>query len=99
MVVSGEYQVRPPMAPTHFFLIEVSQPALASGATAAACAAIAKLLGELPGGERTQVSDRPSVCTLFQPKQPEANHALHAHCLLTHGRRLLLLLSGVRGHL
>ena len=27
MAVTAEYQVRPPMAPTHFFLIDVSQPA------------------------------------------------------------------------
>lgn len=25
MTVTAEYQVRPPMAPTHFFLIDVSQ--------------------------------------------------------------------------
>ena len=55
MTVTAEYQARPPMRPTHFFLIEVSQPAIASGATAAACSSLAKLLDELPGGERTQV--------------------------------------------
>jgi protein transport protein SEC24 len=43
------------MRPTHFFLVEVSQPAIASGATAAACSSLAKLLDELPGGDRTQV--------------------------------------------
>ena len=55
MSVSGEYQVRPPMRPTHFFLIDVSQPAVSSGATAAVCSSVAKILDELPGGERTQV--------------------------------------------
>lgn len=55
MTVTAEYQVRPPMAPTHFFLIDVSQPAVASGATAAICSSIARVLDELPGGDRTQV--------------------------------------------
>ena len=55
MTVTPEYQVRPPMRPTHFFLIDVTQPAVASGATAAICSSVAKLLDDLPGGDRTQV--------------------------------------------
>lgn len=55
MSVTPEYQVRPPMKPTHFFLIDVSQPAVASGATAAVCSSVARILDDLPGGERTQV--------------------------------------------
>jgi protein transport protein SEC24 len=43
------------MRPTHFFLIDVSAAAVASGATAAVCSSIARCLDELPGGERTQV--------------------------------------------
>lgn len=42
-------QVRPPMTPTHFFLIDVSFIAVTSGATAAACASVARVLDELPG--------------------------------------------------
>ena len=55
MSVTAEYQVRPPMRPTHFFLIDVSQPAVASGATAAVCSSVARILDDLPGGDRTQV--------------------------------------------
>lgn len=55
LVATKEYMVRPPMPPTHFFLIDVSFPAISTGATAAACSSIAKILGELPGGDRTQV--------------------------------------------
>jgi protein transport protein SEC24 len=51
----AEYQVRPPVPPTFFFLIEVTAGAVASGAAAAACASLARLLDELPGGGRTRV--------------------------------------------
>lgn len=37
------------MAPTHFFLIDVSYTAVSSGATASACASVARVLDELPG--------------------------------------------------
>lgn len=57
MTVTPEYQVRPPMRPTHFFLVDVSQPAIASGATAAVCSSIARILDDLPGGDRTQVGE------------------------------------------
>lgn len=60
--MGGEYQVRPPMRPTHFFLIDVSQPAIASGATLAVCSSVARLLDELPGGDRTQVCSKPAKC-------------------------------------
>ena len=53
--VAGEYLVRPPVAPTFFFLIEVTSGAVSSGATAAACASVAQLLDELPGEDRTRV--------------------------------------------
>lgn len=38
------------MAPTHFFLIDVSYTAVCSGATVSACASVARILDELPGG-------------------------------------------------
>ena len=37
------------MPPTHFFLIDVSYIAVSSGAAAAACASVARVLDELPG--------------------------------------------------
>ena len=42
-MATAEFMVRPPMPPVHFFLIDVSQPAIASGATAAVCSSIAKV--------------------------------------------------------
>jgi Sec23/Sec24 trunk domain len=42
-------QVREPMPPTHFFLIDVSYDAVSTGATAAACAAVARVLDDLQG--------------------------------------------------
>ncbi|GAB4822012.1 hypothetical protein N2152v2_009058 [Parachlorella kessleri] len=55
LVATKEYMVRPPMSPVHFFLIDVSHPAVSTGATAAVCSSIAKILQELPGGDRTEV--------------------------------------------
>ena len=47
--------VRPPMAPSFLFLLDVSGSATSSGATAAACLALKRSLGDLPGGARCQV--------------------------------------------
>jgi protein transport protein SEC24 len=58
VVATKEYMVRPPMPPVHFFLIETTPQALASGATAAACSSISKLLDDIDqsaGGEIAQV--------------------------------------------
>lgn len=54
-VATAEYMVRPPALPTFLFVIDVSAPAIGSGATASVCASIGKLLDELPGGDRTLV--------------------------------------------
>ena len=43
------------MAPTHFFLIDVSYIAVSSGATAAACASVARVLDDLQGAVKTPV--------------------------------------------
>lgn len=43
MAATHEYMVRPPMPPVHFFLIDVSHPAITTGATAAVCSSIAKV--------------------------------------------------------
>ena len=49
-------QVRAPMPPTYVFLIDVSQPAVVSGAVAVVCATIRECLDSLPGDDRTQVA-------------------------------------------
>ncbi|KAK9809653.1 hypothetical protein WJX73_000552 [Symbiochloris irregularis] len=49
------FMVRPPMPPTHLFLVDVSHTAIATGATAAVCAAIAECLDGLQGGDRACV--------------------------------------------
>ncbi len=47
-VATPEYSVRPPMAPAHLFVMDASAPAVASGALATACAAVARCLDDLP---------------------------------------------------
>ena len=49
-------QVRPPMPPTYLFLIDVSYPAVSSGLTSAACAAILRVLDDIQGGPAGQGS-------------------------------------------
>lgn len=49
------------MTPTHFFLIDVSFIAVTSGATAAACASVARVLDELPGMHPTAPPTRTRV--------------------------------------
>ena len=46
-IAPADYTVRPPMPPCYFFVIDVSQAAVASGGLAAACAAIRSTLSEL----------------------------------------------------
>ena len=41
-------QVRPPMFPVFFFLIDVSMNAVATGAAGAACSAVQRALADLP---------------------------------------------------
>jgi len=54
-VATPEYCIRPPMMPTHFFLIDVSQTAIATGATATACSCISLVLDDIPQQERTLI--------------------------------------------
>jgi len=42
------FQVRDPMPAVYFFLIDVSMNAIQTGATAAACSAIAQAISDLP---------------------------------------------------
>ena len=46
-IAPADYTVRPPMPPCYFFVLDVSQAAVASGGLAAACAAIASTLDDL----------------------------------------------------
>ncbi len=48
-------QVRPPMPPVFFFLIDVSHAAVASGMLATVASTIKSCLSCLPGDERTKV--------------------------------------------
>ncbi|CAN1765020.1 Protein transport protein Sec24-like At4g32640 [Linum perenne] len=54
-VATKEYMVREPMPAVYFFLIDVSMNAIQTGATAAACSSINKVIGDLPEGPRTMV--------------------------------------------
>ncbi|GIL50904.1 hypothetical protein Vafri_6870 [Volvox africanus] len=55
-LASKEYVFRPPMAPAHVFLIDVSQTAIATGATASLCRAVAASLDRIQGGPRAMVA-------------------------------------------
>lgn len=48
-------QVRPPMPPVYFFVIDVSVSAVNSGMVATTAAAIRSCLDSLPGAERTRI--------------------------------------------
>jgi protein transport protein SEC24 len=54
-VATKEFLVRDPMPAVYFFLIDVSMNAIETGATAAACSAIAQAISDLPEGPRTMV--------------------------------------------
>ncbi|KXZ55308.1 hypothetical protein GPECTOR_3g442 [Gonium pectorale] len=54
-LASKEYVFRPPMAPAHVFLIDVSQTAIATGATASLCRAVAAALERIQGGPQALV--------------------------------------------
>ncbi|KAI8470003.1 MAG: Sec23/Sec24 trunk domain-containing protein [Monoraphidium minutum] len=55
VVATRDYMVRPPMPVTHVFLVDVSGPALGSGATAAACQCIEQVLDSIQGGDNALV--------------------------------------------
>ncbi|KAJ1256697.1 hypothetical protein BS78_K333200 [Paspalum vaginatum] len=54
-VATKEFLVRDPMPAVYFFLIDVSMNAVQTGATAAACSAIAQAISDVPEGPRTMV--------------------------------------------
>lgn len=51
IVATKEYMVRAPQPVIHVFCIDVSQPAIASGATAATCQCIEQVLDSLQGAQ------------------------------------------------
>jgi protein transport protein SEC24 len=55
LVAPSEYMLRPPQAPVYLFVVDVSAPAVASGAVAQVAASIKACLDALPGQPRTQV--------------------------------------------
>eukprot|EP00752_Nemacystus_decipiens_P003181 g2944.t1 len=55
LVAPSEYMVRPPQPPVYMFVIDVSQPAVASGMVHVAAETIKACLDGLPGEERTMV--------------------------------------------
>lgn len=54
-VATAEYSIRPAMQPAHFFVVDASQHAVATGAFATACSAISRVLDDMPYPERTLV--------------------------------------------
>ncbi|KAJ7297452.1 hypothetical protein O6H91_Y056200 [Diphasiastrum complanatum] len=54
-VASKEFLVRPPMPAVFFFLVDVSSNSVQTGAAAATCSAIQRVLADLPEGPRTMV--------------------------------------------
>jgi len=54
-IAPSEYMVRPPQAPSYFFVIDVSATAIQSGMLGGVSRAIRKSLDDLPGGDRTKV--------------------------------------------
>ena len=88
-VAPAEYMVRAPMPPTFFFVIDVSQPAVASGSLAAAVQGIQQALDNLPGAERTQIGfltfDRYSRCKTHWVDL----HATLMHLLVTQNKSCL----------
>ena len=52
-----ETQVRPPQPAVYFFVIDVSEPAIASGMLQHTANAIKAALDDIPGGDRTQIGE------------------------------------------
>ncbi len=50
-------QVRPPQPAVYFFVIDVSEPAIASGMLQHTANAIKAALDDIPGGDRTQIGE------------------------------------------
>lgn len=60
-VAPGDYMVRPPQPPVYFFVIDVSEAAVASGMIQCCVNAIKDSLDDLPGNPRTQIGIIPNL--------------------------------------
>lgn len=56
VAATRDYMVRPPQAVSHVFVIDASGPAIASGATAAACQCVEQVLDAVQGGDSARVA-------------------------------------------
>ncbi|OUS46498.1 protein transport protein Sec24-like CEF [Ostreococcus tauri] len=68
-VAPDEYMVRPPMAPTYVFLIEVTSQAIHSGVTTSACEVISRTLDNLPSGAQVGVATVDSTIHFYHLKE------------------------------
>ncbi|MEW5312483.1 MAG: hypothetical protein WDW38_004115 [Sanguina aurantia] len=88
-----EYIFRPLQPPIHVFLVDVSGPAVASGATASVCRAVAGALEVIQGGDRALVAiatfdSSVHFYTLHSPTaQPQEAHLALLESLPTMDRR------------
>ena len=55
-VVDGPYQIREPMLPTFLFLIDCTEEAVRTGATATVCSSLMSLLDSIAGSDRARVA-------------------------------------------
>lgn len=88
-VATKDYMVRQPMAPAHFFVVDVSAGAQASGATATACACIEGVLDSLQGAAPCLYGDE--GCKCVRVLVAVRRFLRHNACCLY---RLLALLTG-----
>ena len=68
-VAPNEYMVRPPMAPTYLFVIDVTSQAIHSGVTTSACEVIARSLDNLPHGAQVGVATVDSSIHFYHLKE------------------------------
>ena len=67
LVAPSKCLLQPLQAPVYVFVIDVSAPAVASGAVAQVSASIKACLDALPGQPRTQVLTVPDLAELYLP--------------------------------
>lgn len=67
LLLDGREQVRPPMAPTHLFLLDASYAAVSSGLLVAACSAITSILDDIQGRPPTPRALPPRAFLLCSP--------------------------------
>jgi hypothetical protein len=89
IAATPEYAIRPPMAVTHVFLIDVSHTAVATGANKAACQCVEQALDSLQGACHRACAERRAGPLLPQPMLQGgeggrlwASHGRPRHCAL-----------------